>query len=299
MGTAHRTGGFVSVAGTGHGAEPSLLPQRLTLILALLRPPGSWMLRPAVLCLAAVGLLWPRAARSPWLWAALAATAASRLVLDWPLADNHQYLLALWYVALALAASAVDPAHSLRTSARAMLAVVFTLAVLWKGVLSPDYLDGTFFRVALLSDARFQDLAIGLGGLDPAAYDANLALWDEAIRIGRPWPPGAVTETAALRILALFLTVWTLALEAALALVLLWPNGRAAARLRHPLLLVFILTTFSLTPVAGFGWLLAALGAALCGPEERRWQVLYAGAFLAVAIFEGWPWASWLRDALG
>ena len=39
------------------------------------------------------------------------------------------------------------------------------MAVLWKAVLSPDYVDGRFFRVTLLTDERFADASLVFGGL--------------------------------------------------------------------------------------------------------------------------------------
>ena len=36
------------------------------------------------------------------------------------------------------------------------------MAVLWKAVLSPDYVDGRFFRVTLLTDERFADAVAGV-----------------------------------------------------------------------------------------------------------------------------------------
>jgi hypothetical protein len=47
-----------------------------------------------------------------------------------------------------------QPAHTLAFNSRSLIGLAFTLAVLWKAVLSPDFLDGRFFRVTLLTDPR-------------------------------------------------------------------------------------------------------------------------------------------------
>ena len=39
------------------------------------------------------------------------------------------------------------------------------MATLWKVALSPDYLDGRFFRVTMLTDVRFEGFAQLAGGL--------------------------------------------------------------------------------------------------------------------------------------
>ena len=60
------------------------------------------------------------------------------------------------------------PATTLATSSRWLLGAAFAMAVLWKAVLSPDYVDGRFFRVTLLTDERFADAALLFGGLAPS-----------------------------------------------------------------------------------------------------------------------------------
>jgi hypothetical protein len=51
--------------------------------------------------------------------------------------------------------------------------LAFALAVLWKAVLSPDFLDGRFFRVTLLTDPRFGEVAMLAGGLTQDQLDQN------------------------------------------------------------------------------------------------------------------------------
>src|SRR5262245_62998649 len=78
------------------GAAPSHLDTalRLTAIALLLRPMGQWFVRPAILGAAALLLISPRALRTPAIWLGLAGAVAVRIADDWPLADNHIYLLA-------------------------------------------------------------------------------------------------------------------------------------------------------------------------------------------------------------
>src|SRR4029434_1380147 len=68
-------------------------------------------------------------------------------------------------VAVCPAVSVPVPAATLSTSSRWLLGAAFGLAVLWKGALSPDYLDGRFFRVTLLTDARSAEESLVWGGL--------------------------------------------------------------------------------------------------------------------------------------
>ena len=92
--------------------------------------------------------------RAPLTWLLVAGLVAVRIVLVWPLSDNHIYLLAYWCLAIGLALSSATPAATLSASSRWLLGAAFAMAVLWKAVLSPDYVDGRFFRVALLTDEQ-------------------------------------------------------------------------------------------------------------------------------------------------
>ena len=89
------------------------IPLRLTAIALLLRPMGPWFVRPVILAAAAIVLISPRALRTPAVWAGVAALVSVRIADDWPLADNHIYLLSYWALAIALALRATDVSHAL------------------------------------------------------------------------------------------------------------------------------------------------------------------------------------------
>jgi hypothetical protein len=259
------------------------LALRLTLLLLLLRPLGSGWLRVSFLVLAVLGLAVPRLLHQPALWLALAALAAWRVIEGWPLADNHAYLLTYWCLAVALAQRAPDPARVLAWNGRVLVGLAFAFATSWT-LLSPDYLDGRFFRVTLVADERLEHVATRLGGIDRDALLARRAFVaspaDAPVDV-------APEEPARLRRLALFATWLTLALEAAVAIAFLAPSRRLA-RLRHPLLLVFCASTFAVAPVVGFGWLLLAMGVTQCDPAARRTRLAYLGVF-ALLIFYAVP----------
>jgi hypothetical protein len=132
--------------------RPLELALRLTAIALLLRPMGGWFVRPVILAAAVLVLATPRALRMPALWLGVSIAIAFRIAADWPLADNHIYLLAYWCLAIALSLHSKDAHHTLAFNSRALIGLAFAFAVLWKGVLSPDFLDGRFFRVTLQTD---------------------------------------------------------------------------------------------------------------------------------------------------
>jgi hypothetical protein len=274
-------------AGDAAGLE---LPLRLTLIHLLLRPMGPWPVRVAVLGLAAAGLVAPRVLVAPATWLSLALLAAARLVVEWPLPDNHIYLLAYWCAAAGVALLLPDPPAALARSSRALIGLLFACAVVWKAGLSHDYLDGRFFRVTLLTDERFADTARLVGGLTEAQLDENR-------RFLTPLPAGAallhpprLVEPPRLRAFAWAATWCGLGMEAALALLYLLPRPRGDG-LRHLALLAFCAVTYALAPVAGFGWLLLVMGLANAEPRRHRLRRVYVAAFLLVLVYAEVPWA--------
>ena len=87
---------------------------RLTAIALLLRPMGPWFVRPVILAAAVVVLIFPAALRKWQVWGALAVLTAIRIANDWPLADNHIYLLGYWLLAVSLALRSQDAAVDAR-----------------------------------------------------------------------------------------------------------------------------------------------------------------------------------------
>ena len=238
-----------------------------------------------------LALISPAALKRAWLWNALALLIAVRIVGDWPLADNHIYLLAYWCLAIGLASAAPLPAAALARSSRLLIGLAFAFAVIWKAFLAPDFIDGRFFRVTLLTDPRFEDAAVLIGGLSRdqirANHEALAALPEGAVHA----EPPVIVETTRLKRLAWLSTFGILAMESAVSVVMLLPSAFPTLVLRHFLLLSFCAVTYAFAPVAGFGWLLLAMGLAQCQDDWTVVRVIYLGMFLLVLFYSEVPWA--------
>jgi hypothetical protein len=263
---------------------------RLTLIDLLLRPIGPWGIRPFILVLAASGLIFPKILRTPITWLSLSILLAALIIADWPMPDNHIYLLAYWCLCLFLTLISPHKELTLTKGSRLLIAFAFLFAMLWKALLAPDFLDGRFFRVTLLSDERFQDSVLFLGGLNRGDLKHNR-------RYLEPLPPGAellnppkLIEPPAFRMFATVATWGTLVFEAIIAIFFLIPAEKLYWP-RHVMLLLFCVVTYSFAPVAGFGWLLLVMGMALCRSEHPVLKAIYVTAFFLVLIFAEIPWA--------
>ena len=273
---------------------------RLTAIALLLRPMGPWFVRPVILAAAVLVLIFPKALRLWQVWGALAVLTAIRIADDWPLADNHIYLLGYWLLAVSLALRSRDDVATTSTLAdasRALIGLAFAFAVVWKVALSPDFIDGRFFRVTLVTDPRFAAATRIIGGLS----DEQLRAAREAVALlphgAELLDPPELVEPARLRLFAIASTWGVLALETVVAALML-ARSRLPGVLRHAALLTFCAVTYAFAPVAGFGWLLLVMGLSQVEARQVWLARLYQLMFLVVLFYDEVPWAQLLLNVV-
>ncbi len=268
----------------------------LTAIILLLRPLDVWWLAPFVLAAACLSLVLRAVRRAPLTWILVSLLVAARIVVVWPLSDNHIYLLAYFCLAIGLSLAGPTPAATLSASSRWLLGAAFAMAVLWKAVLSPDYLDGRFFRVTLLTDERFADASLVFGGLSRDQMEENRAFLEPLPEGAELLTPPAFVEPPRLRAFAAVATWGSLILEALIAVTCLIPLEARIQLARHASLLTFCVTTYALAPVAGFGWLLATMGLAHCDPKQHLLRGAYVAVFILIVLYSEIPWTGVLAD---
>jgi hypothetical protein len=245
--------------------DPAALGLRLALAGLLLRPVGVGALRTAVACLALVGLVVPAALRWPALWLALAALCGWRVIADWPLSDNHAYLLAYVGLAVGVAPLARRPEAALAWNARMLIGLAFPLAVGWK-LAAPD--SSTAASSRDLSDPRLEPTARLAAGVD-TTRSRRARVPDRAAAQGTAPVPAEPPRLQALardgRPSGRFRA------RVAVALAFLWLAGRSPSRLRDALCSASARPRMRSRP-SPFGWLLLSLGRA--GAERGALAVL-------------------------
>jgi hypothetical protein len=273
-------------------SEPEYLDLvlRLTLLEVLMRPLGFWAIRASLLLVALLGLLIPKVLRAPLTWLLLSALIAWELIDAWPLPDNHIYLLCYWCLGISIALLLPTTQKILAINSRYLLGLTFLFAVLWKAFLSPDYLDGRFFRVTLLQDERFAHTAMLFGGLKESQLFENRQYLFPLPEGAELLNPPVLVEPPALKRLAYLFTWSALIMEAWIALVLLVPLPDHLKNLRHIFLLSFCILTYAFAPVAGFGWLVLVMGLAQCAPQQKFFRRMYFVIYLLVLLFSEVPW---------
>jgi hypothetical protein len=269
------------------------LPVRVTAVFLLLNGGQVWYLIALTITLAGLGLIFHSLLRVPAIWAVITLVFAAWILRLWPLVDNHQYLAAYWSLSILIALILPDPERSLAVSARWLLGFVFLWAALWKGILSPDYMDGRFFTVRLMIDTRFEEQARLLSGLSLTEVRQNRDYLNPP-----PTDEGAKVQTSSemkttprFRFAVKVITWSVLLSETALALAFLFTWGRSTVALRNGGLMAFCLGTFAFAPVRNFGWLLAILGLAQVDPGYPRLRTLYLIVWFLIAFVSYAPWA--------
>jgi hypothetical protein len=297
-----QTSGLACAYGAVADADTLDLVTRLTLILLLL---ADWIVgvdsrfKLALRAIAIVGLIAPPLHRSRKLWLLLALLMGLRTVLNWWTQDNHVFLLTYWCLAVYLSLTTDEPAETLARNGRALIGLSFAFAALWKIVLSKDFLDGTYFHYAFLTDPRFQHFGVIFGGMTSASYNE---IAKALAQLGDP--TGSVEavqlpSTAMLVALAKLSAWWTAGIESVLAAVFLLPKRLGIARHRHAVLLLFAWTTYLVATVATFGWVLMTIGVGQCEPERRRTRVLYVATCLVVLAYDYLPLLPFVRSLIG
>ena len=279
---------FSSIYRTFDAMDGVDVAARLALMVILLSDhvaADTWYLKAVLRGLAILGLLAPPLHRNPHLWLLATFCFLWKTVDNWWIQDNHLFLFTYLCLAFFLALRLTDPGKALATSCRIMIGLSFAFAALWKGFLSPDYMDGTYFHYTILGDVRFFDLGMIVGRLSEAAYSTNGDLIRLLAQEKPDVPAVTLQSTRAISHLSLFMTWWTVLIEGLLGLAFLWPGDRGPARIRNWTLLLFGWTTYTVATVPTFGWTLMTLGAAQCRPEERIERFLYGVTCALVLIF--------------
>jgi hypothetical protein len=267
------------------------LPIQLTAVFLLLNIIQVWYLLAVMITLAGLGLIFQWLLRTPAYWVGVTLAFLVLVCRTWPLASNIYFLAGYWTLAIVIALCLPDPPASLAVSARWLLALVFLWAALWKGVFSPDYRDGRFFSVILMTDVRFKEQTRLLSGLTVDEIRQNEAyLLAEPAALGDP-PMERMRSTPRFRLWVAVITWSVLAYEAALGLAFLFPLGRRLSLLRHGAFLLFSIGTFAFAPVRTFGWLLLILGLAQVDLESTRLRTVYLITWFLVAFVSYAPWA--------
>ena len=221
---------------------------------------------------------------------------ALRFWLDWPLADNHAYLLSYWCLALGLASWKRDP-QMLASSARLLVGLAFALAA-WQKWTSPDFINGVFLQTTFLLDDRFEDFVALLTGVTFEQIDLAREYLEGDYHSTAPANGLPVVLPLSFSVLVWLSTAWNLFEQTLVAITFLAPKNSRLGRLSDAALLLFCLTIYAVVPVVSFGWLLLAMGGAQARPSAA-YRTAYLVAFVMLVLYMEVPWTGVLVQVVG
>jgi hypothetical protein len=269
----------------------------MTLVMTLLHLVSTPQLREVILIVAAAGLIDRRLLTRADYWFVLTGLFVLNHVLLWHVLDNHKWLLTYWCLALGVSRLQTDARAALSRNARWLVGLCFLFATLSK-LLSPEYLDGTFFQFTLLTDRRFSGFADVVGGVSPEVTGANISALRELARAYGDSEVVQLRDGPRIASLALVLSYWTIAIEGAIAVLFLLPARFSAGVVRDAALILFMLSTYPVATVVGYGRLLAILGLAQTPNRLGLERALYLACFLLLPFYR-FPFARIIRLVTG
>jgi hypothetical protein len=229
--------------------------------------------------------------RKSLFWAALVMVLVVRGAREWYSIDNHQYLLIYWAVAIMLAVrvAAQHFAIVLGRTAVLMIGSVMLLATAQKAQ-SPEFRSGSFFEYTFLTDDRFEPLTFWTTGLPRGTAQAHTKMMN---RFKEPATSSddrpqrlQLTSNNRIRQASIVLTWLTLLMEGTVAALFLFPfRSRRMLIVRNVSMILFIMATYPIAPVIGFGWLLISMGLAQCPREFVLLRTAYITLFLLLPLF--------------
>ncbi len=195
------------------------------------------------------------------LWIALGGFGTYAVLSDYAGSDNHKWLYMYWTWVLA---SALRPQRReaqetiMALNARFFLVASMGLAVFWK-VVSKDFVSGAFMEYTFLSDDRFEPLLtwIGIPTSMTQQWYEHVDTFHFATGFHQVFDVPPVVS-----LLATLTTWWILLSEGAIA-VLFALRRQWSDQWGHIALIGFVLTTYLIAPVIGFGTILCILGLTL------------------------------------
>lgn len=262
----------------------------LSLLMLAVYSDRFWGARVPVVLLSVYGLAYRQVLMSYTYWFAITlAMMLASLTRAYEI-DNHKVLTVYWCLVMTLT-MARPVASSLRFNARMLIGFCFGMSVVWK-LVSPDFMSGAFFEHTLLLDERFREFVIHVTGMGVGPVAANVG--EHAALVS-----GEITEmhlrtTPIVEQLAWGMAVWTIFIESLIAVAFLAPPKTLLYRARNVTLIVFMLTTYPVATVIGFGWLLCVMGFAQCRSGEWRSRLGYLATMGILQLFLI-PWGSVLN----
>lgn len=258
------------------------LTLKLTILLYLLNNSNYWYVKIPVTIVCLLALLFSRYLYTKPLWLGLALVMTVGNIPHYFEIDNHKFLFIYWCLAIFICLYSDNFEYYLRQNAKWLIGLVFFFACLWKSM-SNDYLDGSFFVYSLLTDDRFIQFLLALNVIPKEVVEFNQSSLRYLVNDSPPPHQANLQFTYGIKQLAYFFTYWGLLLEGLIAVAFLLPLKTLFGRYRDYTLALFLVSTYLIAPVWGFGCILSIMG--LSQSTEKKFKVFYICLFFLMQVY--------------
>jgi hypothetical protein len=240
-----------------------------------------------------IALLFPSFLTSPKFWLPILAAAIPSVVFYWYVIDNHKYLLFYWVIVVSLSSFIKEDSSFLKITgecARLLMLLTMAAAVLQKTI-SGSYLNGEMFSYLLLTDDRFFFWSKLFSCVTQQELIYNSEMLKQAGR--------AISNAQALEFqlkgwecvqpVAQYFT-WINYLDQALLSLLVLFKRFDQSFFKHALIMLFIIGTYLVAPVYGFGWTLCIFGMCFTANQDNKNFNLYLYSLIILCAYEVFLW---------
>ena len=260
-----------------------ILIYRLSLLLVILHFSDSWVIFLPVSIASLFVFTLRSSAVNRWLWLCVLLGITVYNFHFWNQVDNHKYLINYWVGACFLSTFYKDRLNVLKANANVLIILTFLFALYWK-IASPDFLNGTFMQLQLLTEPRLQYLTVFFTNIEYDLLKDKLRLMEFMVSDPNLYMKITLNSDPVLMPLALLLTYSALVLEFGILASFILTKIRFFRMNRDYFLLVFLAATYLFVPVVAFGFTLAILGIAQIELYEIKKFKLYFLAFIFLQI---------------
>jgi nitrate reductase NapE component len=264
------------------------LTLRLTALVLILDGASSPLLQALLRIACSAIIVLPGVARRPQVWWFLVVAMVGCNAQEWYKIDNHKYLMTYWVLACGLWTSGAAGIH---TTARLLVAVVFSLATIWK-LLAGQFFDGSFLYASFFTEPRLIPVAAWVGGMPPAELGTGADAVRFMLATGEPETSLPLPRVPRLGAVAMAMSWLGILIEGSVAALHIAASRRLDTA-RHGALITFVVLTYFIFPVTGFASILGVIGFAQCDPYQMRAQTSYL-LVLGVIQLTVVPWRSLL-----
>lgn len=175
---------------------------------------------------------------------------------------NHKHVYAYVIIMITLSfllKSTTERLSFIKTQSRYIIGFIFLFAVIGK-FLAPEFLNGAFFEFTNITDPRFFGFTSQLGNVDFNLLKENETQLEALINTSNPKSNYMLHSSDQVTTIGKILSYWTIFIEGMVAICFCLSSRFALSKYRNVFLVIFILTTYPIATVTGFGIILTTLG---------------------------------------